>query len=155
MKKNLTCIAKNFEGSNGFRNYFDVNQKDILDDGDLSCAIYISTVLVMCRLTEGVSFTVSGLLTRIRNSDNFIEYAYTSIGDLLPGDIVVWDSLKDDQNKHVGIFLGGEFVDKNAISNRSSQGSPGRHSVLYTGRDKGNNPTVAKILKYFRLKEGV
>ncbi len=147
MKKNLINIAKNFLGSKGFSQFFDQAGIDILDNGDKSCAIFISTVLVMTRLIDGVSFTVKGILWRIENSNRFMRINKPSLQKLQKGDIIVWSAISQGGNEHVGIYIG----DGMAISNRSALGAPGEHPVIYTGYDRGKEKK-ADIKCIYRLK---
>ncbi len=147
--KNLIEIAKNFIGTKGFSNYFDKEGNDILKNGDLSCSIFISTILVIVRVIDGVSFTVNGLINRIEHSNNFKKINNNlNISDLQKGDIIIWNSIDGDENGHVGIYTGGGFT----ISNMSSKGRPGSHAVIYKGLSKDKKNRNSEIKLIYRLK---
>jgi hypothetical protein len=146
MKENLIKIAINFSGTRGFSNFY-VEGEDVLKNGELSCSIFVSVVLVMTRIIDGVSYTVNGLLYRIEKSNLFEEIEKPKKEELIPGDLVLWNPIRENGNFHIGIYIG----DGIAISNRSSQGSPGGHPVEYTGLGE-NGPEKASIKKIFRLK---
>lgn len=67
--------------------------------------------------------------------------------DIEPGDVIVWDALTEGGHKHVGFCVSFGV----AISNMSRKGSPGRHSIVYTGFGYDEDKK-AQILKCFRLK---
>jgi hypothetical protein len=151
--KNLLQLAENSCGSNLFKNFF-VNEKDILANGDLSCAWFVSTVLVMIRLLDGVSFTVNGLIARLKGSQDWVEEKFQNeiqIEDLQPGDIILWNPIpfKKGSHYHVGIYLGDEV----AVSNRSLSGQPGKHGVKYTGLSDTHQLNEVSLFTVFRLRE--
>lgn len=148
---NLVTMAQNACGSNQYRNYY-VDDCDILKNGDLSCAWFVSSLLVCNRLIDGVSFTVRGLETRLQESPCWDEVHFDLLfGNLKPGDIIFWDSIpfKKEKHYHVGIYTGSE----NAISNRSLTGQPGKHHIRYTGLSDNDELNEVPILKVFRYLE--
>ena len=75
-----------------------------------------------------VSFTVKGMLGQI--SEHMEGFARKDIGDLSPGDIIIWDQNPySAEHEHIGFYLG----DGQAISNSSSLGKVVMHGVDYGG----------------------
>jgi len=146
--KNLVIVAENSCGSNFFRNYY-VQGRDILADGDLSCAWYVSTVLVAVRLIDGVSFKVNGLLHRLDESDQWKKYLLQECS-LESGDIIVWDPIEFRTNwhYHVGFYLDDDI----AVSNRSISGQPGKHSIRYTGLGVDGQLHEARIHCIYKIQ---
>lgn len=118
------AFIRNAPGTKMFRNmYADVDgeKKDITDNGDLSCAFFVSSVLLIFGAVERVHATVVSTVADMERS------GWREVEDLLPGDVVVWGEEKGNLNrhKHIGFFLGeGE-----AISNRKEKKHPLMHSL--------------------------
>lgn len=117
-----------------FRNfYFEVNgrEKDILENGRLSCAVFVSAILYLFKLINDLHATVNSTEKDIK------ENGWYEITDLKRGAIVMWEKkLGDDDNKihgHIGFYVG----DNMAISNDSKgTGFPHRHHYTYNGTRK-------------------
>lgn len=146
MKKNLITIAKNFVGTKGFRNFYQ-NDKDILNNGDVSCAFFVSTVLAMCKLVDRVYFTVDNLSKYLEESTLFETFLFPKVEEISAGDVIIWDT-SEGGHKHIG-FCVAQGV---AVSNRSSLGAPGEHELVYSGFDKVDVDKERKILRIYRLK---
>lgn len=138
--KNFLLHFQNSIGSQLFRNYF-VEDKDVLENGDLSCAYYVSSILVLHGLIDRPHFTVPGTLYSMEKA------GWTQINHLKKGCIVVWGSVHQNgaDHKHLGVYIG----DQQAISNRSSLGMPGEHPLHYSGLDKDGNKKKAPVLAYY------
>ncbi|MBN2094004.1 MAG: hypothetical protein JW740_01360 [Candidatus Zambryskibacteria bacterium] len=121
----LNCVAyaKNSIGSNIFRNvYFDVDgQKvDLTEDGNLSCAVFVSSILYLLKLIKDTHITVASTLKDMQNSGWF------EIQEPKLGCILVWEE-KDfgdgRKHKHLGFYVG----DDKAVSNNPESGYPTEH----------------------------
>ena len=137
------ALIKNSIGANFWRNFYikeKGKKKDVLEEGTLSCAFFVSTVLVIFELVNKVHFTVVGTLKEMEDS------GWYKIKKPKLGSVLVWEE-KFDQNKHVGFFMG----DNSAISNRSSLHKPGRHHFTF-GQKKDGQP-VRKIEKIYWHKK--
>lgn len=140
LKNLITCI-NNSIGSQMFRNYFfsenGEEEKDVMKNGDLSCAYYVSTILVMFGLIDRPHFRVDGTMEAMTKS------GWVEIKKLKPGCVIVWDPILQNgtSHLHIGFYIG----DAQAISNRSSIGMPGEHHIHYSGLDKENHKKKAKI----------
>lgn len=135
------AIIKNSVKSKMFRNFYaKVNNKktDIMKKGDLSCAFYVSSVLVLFQLINKIHATVDGLVEDLEKS-GWREIKTKE--KLKIGDVLIWEEVvfkKNDKHKHIGFFMGNN----RAISNSSRLRFPVEHH--FTFRDK------RKIEKIFR-----
>lgn len=117
------AVVKNSINSKMFRNlYAKVNGKktDITDNGNLSCAFFVSSILYMFRLIREMHATVNGTVRGL------IEFGWTEIEKPKVGCILVWketDFGKGDLHKHIGFYIG----QNKAISNDYKKGFPVEH----------------------------
>lgn len=139
--KNFLLSIRNSIGSQLFRSYLDKEGNDVLHNGDLSCAYFISSILCLHGLIDRTHFTVPGTLFAMEKA------GWYTITNLKVGCIVVWGSVHQNgaDHKHLGVYIG----DGQAISNRSSLGMPGEHALHYSGLDKAGAKKKAPILAYY------
>lgn len=114
--------VKNSIGSNLFRNLYakiDERKKDILENGNLSCAVFVSSVLYLFKLASDLHSTVTGTVVDLKKS------GWIEIKKPQPGAILVWEikKFKNGQHKHIGFYVGNG----KAISNRREK----RHPVVH------------------------
>jgi len=140
-KENFLLSIRNSIGTQLFRSYFDKEGNDVLKDGDLSCAYYMSSIMLLHNLLDRAHFTVPGTLEAMEKS------GWYKIQKLKVGCIVVWGSVHQNgaDHKHLGVYIG----EGQAISNRSSLGMPGEHPLHYSGLDKDRKRKPAPILAYY------
>ena len=140
-RENFLLCVQNSIGTQIFRSYLDKDGNDVLKNGDLSCAYFLSSILLLHGLIDRAHFTVPGTLFAMENS------GWYTIKTLKKGCIVVWGSVHQNgaDHKHLGVYIG----DQQAISNRSSLGMPGEHPLHYSGLDKDGNKHKAPILKLY------
>jgi len=120
---NCVILAKNSIGSNMFRNvYFDVDGKkvDLAENGNFSCAVFVSYVLYLLKLVRDVHITVDSTLKDMRNS------GWVEICKPRPGCVLVWEE-KDfgasGKHRHLGFYVG----EGKAVSNNPKKGFPTKH----------------------------
>lgn len=121
-------VIKNSLGTKMFRNiYAEVNGKyvDITNNGDLSCAFYVSSVLLMFKSIDSVHSTVVSTVFDMKKN------GWTETKKPLDGDVVVWGKEKNKKHKHIGFFLG----DGKAISNSKDKRCPVEHSLKMKDRE--------------------
>lgn len=125
----MAMIRNAAKGENHmFRNLYalvDGEKKDILNDGDLSCAFFVSSILALQKLLDGPHATVLG-------TEKAMEHAgWVSLKDLRPGAVVTWEPIVYDDGRshwHIGFALDEE----RAISNASNAaGIPREHHITY------------------------
>jgi len=140
-KANLLLSIQNSIGSQLFRSYLNKEGVDVLKDGDLSCAYFISSILLLHGLIDRAHFTVSGTLYAME------QFGWTKNPIIKKGCIVVWGSVHQNgmDHQHLGFYIG----DGQAISNRSSLGMPGEHPLHYSGLDKDGLKKRAPVIAYY------
>lgn len=102
--------------------YASVNgiRQDIMRNGDLSCAFFVSSILKLCDLVPQLSVTVHGLVKQLET------LGWPQVSETTPGDILIWETIIDERGEkhsHVGFFIG----DDQAISNNAKLGCPQEH----------------------------
>lgn len=127
----ITAI-KNSVGSNTFKNFYalvDGEKKDILENGNLSCAIFVSNILNMFGLIKSPHVTV---VSTIKDIESF---GWTKVSELKVGAIILWESVDFGAtgfHSHLGFYIG----DNKAISNSPELGCPIEHSFDFEGKRK-------------------
>jgi len=130
-KENYLAIIRNSVGANMFRNLFakiDEVEKDIVEDGDLSCALFVSSLLYLFKMINAVHATVSGTVIDLES------FGWIEITEPKEGAVVIWKSRvqeNDDPHPHIG------FITKNnkAISNDFETKTPIEHALDFRGRE--------------------
>lgn len=131
-----------------FRNFYikqDGVEKDVLEDGGLSCASFVSSVLYLHNsLLDAINkpHWVSSTRARVASLlDDLAGNGWVEITELRPGAILKWEKQSND---HVGFCVS----ETEAISNDSQgAGFPHRHHITYNGSRK-----IEKILWHLALE---
>ena len=117
------AVIKNGIGSKMFRNlYAKVNGKktDVTENGNSSCAFYVSSILFLFKSIKEIHATVNGTARDLEES------GWTKIKKPKVGCVLVWKEMdfgNGKPHKHIGFYIG-----KNkAISNNYKLGYPTRH----------------------------
>jgi excinuclease UvrABC ATPase subunit len=128
--KNYLALVTNSVGSRLFKNhYLRMGRKtvDIMRDGDVSCAYFVSSTLVLATLMSSTHATVASTVKDLEKS------GWKRIQKPKVGSILVWEEkeqTKGDPHKHIGFYMG-----KNqAISNDFKRGVPAKHHYTYGGK---------------------
>ena len=122
-------------------------EKDILKNGELSCAFYVSCILKLFDLISRLHATVDGAVK------DMIDNGWTETKKMKPGDVLVWEKKKfkdGELHRHLGFYLG----DKKAISHRDNKRIPIIHHYTY-GQTKDGQPKrkIVKILTHKTINE--
>ena len=150
--KSLLAIVENSAlGDNYlFRNlYADVNgeEKDILEDGALSCAVFASAVLLNLELIKKPHATVSGTVK------DMFESGWREIAQLGPGAVILWEKIIFEDGKehsHIGFYI----CNDEAISNSFADKCPRRHHITYgTNQDGAPKRKIEKIYWHPELND--
>ncbi|MBI2063859.1 MAG: C40 family peptidase [Candidatus Yanofskybacteria bacterium] len=133
--------VKNSIGSNLFRNLYakiDGRKKDILENGNLSCAIFVSSILYLHKLISDLHATVTGTVNDLEKS-GWIKITKPKIGAVL-----VWETKKFEkgQHKHVGFYIGNN----KAISHEYEKRQPILHHWTFGAKDGQPIRKVERIL---------
>ncbi len=145
------AIIKNSVGSKIFRNsYAKVNgkKKDILRNGKLSCAFFVSSILALFPLFGLIKYpphgTVDGTIRDLEES------GWEKIKNPKVGSILVWEKIdygNKNFHKHIGFYIGGS---KAISTSNVKHGKPTIHHWTYG--IKGNQP-IRKVEAIFWNKK--
>ncbi|MEI6316707.1 MAG: hypothetical protein WCO65_03230 [bacterium] len=137
LKNYIECI-RNSIGTRMFRSYY-VDETDVLKNGDLSCAFYVSSILLLFGLIDRAHFTVKGTIFAMEQA------GWYKIQQPEIGCVILWESVVEESDHlHIGFYA----EEGQAISNRSSLGAIGEHALHYSGLDKGTEKK-AKVLAFY------
>ena len=150
LKESYIKAIMNSVGSNLFRNLFaSVNgkKKDILEDGALSCAAYVSSILYLFKLIADTHATVKGTVA------DLVKSGWTKTKKPREGAVLVWEAKEfgnSGAHKHIGFYIG-----KNkAISNSFKKYHPISHHWTFGIHPiKSGKAGTAKQL-FDRVKNG-
>jgi len=125
-----------------FRNIFvseKGGKKDILENGENSCAYFVSSILKVFDLISSPHATVEGAIKDI------LDNGWRTTKKLTPGNVVLWEEIEcsDGSHKHLGFFLEGDKV----ISNSHKKRMPLIHHLTYGNYQDGQSKR--KIVKIF------
>ncbi len=132
----LDIIEKSV-GSNLFQTVFaqvDGEKKDIVNKGQFSCALHVSSILLWFNVESGLlekrHVGVSGLLYDMEKS------GWYKINKPKVGSIIYWESMfkNGSENEHIGFYIGND----KAISSERDAGTPVEHH--YTYGEKNSRP---------------
>lgn len=108
----------------------DGNQKlDLVRDGELSCAIFVSSILKLFDLIGSKHATVDSTIKDMLASG----WKEVKLDKIELGDVIVWNILSDKNNQshgHIGFYIG----DQKAVSNSRKLRYIVRHGWNYGGR---------------------
>ncbi len=127
VRENYLSMIKNSVGSNTFKNFFaevDGVKKDISENGNLSCALFVSNILLINKLiTEGHANVKSTIVDMQKNS-------WEEISDLREGAVLHWEGVDfgaTGVHEHIGFYIGND----QAISNSPELGHPITHHLTF------------------------
>ena len=131
LRESYLAVIKNSVGTKMFRNFYirtDGNKEDITRRGELSCAYFVSSVLIMFGLIEKIHLTVDELIKEMKNC------GWKRIKNPRKGSVLVWEAKKfgDEQHKHIGFFIGNT----KAISNNYKKRAPTIHHWTFKRKRK-------------------
>lgn len=146
-KETYLAVIQNSVGSAMFQNLYakvDGEVKDITDDGDLSCAFYVSSVLLMFGLIKEGHATVHGLLREFENEK------WEEIHEPKAGSVLVWEEEVDDKgdrHPHIGFYIGEE----KALSSRPERGVVSEHHYTYGEEGRASMRKIEKVFHHLDL----
>lgn len=136
---------KNGVGTGLFRNlYLKINgqKTDILENGRLSCAIFVSSILYLFKLISDLHATVSSTVRDMEKS------GWLPIETPRLGAVLLWEKSEDSNDRrHLGFYIG----DDQAISNSSKTGVPEIHHWTYGTKNEEPAKKIEKIFWHKKL----
>lgn len=117
------AVIANSVGCNVWRNaYAEVSgtKTDIMRDGELSCAFFVSSILALLGFLSKPHMTVASTVIDLRES------GWVEVAEPKPGAVVLWAPIRFDDGElhaHVGFYIGNE----RAVSNDYKKGTPQEH----------------------------
>ena len=146
LKDSYLKTIENSLGSKLFRNlYFQQKgqKTDILQDGNLSCAVFVSWILRNFYLIKNVHSTVRGAVKDLKKS------GWHRIKKPKKGAVLVWEEKrgKTGLHKHLGFYT----AKNTAISNSSEKKKPIQHHWTYGPKNGKNYRRVIEIWWHKKL----
>jgi hypothetical protein len=123
------AVVRNSVGANSFKNFYALvsgERKDILEDGRLSCAYFVSSVLHQFQLIKTPHTGINGTVSDMEDS------GWIKIAEPREGAVVLWEEREDgrgERHKHIGFYVGNDT----AISNSEAEGMLVAHHWTYNG----------------------
>lgn len=141
--KNYLTAIKNSPGSRIFQNLYaiaDGTERDITRGGEISCALYASSLLRLFDLIAEVHSTVSGTVADLQAS------GWKEVEEPRPGAVLVWEEKRYEDghdHTHIGFYIG----DDQAVSNSDTALTPVAHHWTFdTHKDDSAKRAVTSIL---------
>jgi len=137
------AVIKNSIRTEMFRNFYVAvggRKKDVMRNGELSCAFFVSSVLRIFGAAKRPHATVASTIKDLELS------GWTRAKKPKTGDVLIWEkmALGGEMHEHVGFYIGYN----KAVSNDYKTGSPAVHHCTFgtvMGRPKR---TVTAIYRY-------
>ena len=130
-------VIKRSPGTKMFQSLFielQKKKKDIMNEGDLSCAYFVSSILMLFKFLKSNHAVVLSTIEDMKKSG----WERIKLSNLKEGDVLVWEKTEDkkgDYEKnhyHIGFYIGNN----RAISNSTSKKCPVEHHYTYNGKRK-------------------
>ena len=150
--QNYLETIKASEGSKMFRNFYVLNdnkKRDILKNGQLSCARYVSSILKLFDLISETHVTIDGTTKDMFNN------GWKLTEKLTPGNVLIWErriTSSGEIHPHNGFYLGAN----KAISHRDEKCLPVVHHYTY-GESKDEKPKrkIIQILTHQLIEQNL
>jgi len=137
-KKTYFATLKNSVGSKLWRNFYMLHEGayvDVLHDGNVSCAYYVSSILYQFRLIAEIHTFVDNTVTDMLRS------GWIADPQPCPGAVIVWEpktfATSGETHKHIGFYL----RDNLAVSHSDKYRSPILHPC-----EQHNGRRIALVL---------
>ena len=130
--KSFIQLLHNSIGTNLFRNFYvktvERGEFDAFDDGDNSCAFYVSAVLTIFNKLNGIHGTIASTINDLQES------GWDKVNEPKEGDVIVWEAQQFDDGlkEHIGFSIGNG----KAISISRVNKTPLEHSDTFGGKRK-------------------
>lgn len=131
--KSYIQVIHNSVGSNMFRNFYvkslEKGEFDSLDDGENSCAFFVSSILVIFKKLKGIHGTVESTIK------DLVDSGWVEVDKPKSGDVLVWEAQQfdDGPKEHIGFSVG----DGKAISVSWKKKTPIEHDEHFGATNRG------------------
>lgn len=138
-KENYLAMIEGSIGSGAYRHlYADAGGErvDLTKDGQVSCALFVSSILWHFKLIGDLHATVGS------TAADMLRQGWRETTEPVPGCVVEWEPIVQadhESHGHIGFFMGGN----EAISHSDRELSPVRHPLGMTGE------TPRKIVRMY------
>ncbi len=143
-RESYLAMIQNAVGANTYRTLYlreGDGVRDILEDGNLSCAYFVSSILMHFKLIESPHATVAGTVRDLE------AHGWQKAGAPEPGDVLVWEAQEQGtsgRHTHIGFSLGGE----QAVSNSTTERVPQQHHFTYGEKDGAPARRITAIYRF-------
>lgn len=124
-EKNYVSAIRGAIGTNMFRHLFLVDEHgvefDAADDGENSCALFVTAILHLFARIDRMHATVNSVVEYFEKSK-----FWQKTENPQQGDIVIYPSIKGGGTGHIGFLM----ADDEVISNSSEKKTPNAHSLI-------------------------
>jgi hypothetical protein len=130
--KSYLIVVRNAVGSRMFNNFYvktpSRGEFDAFNNGEYSCAFFVSTVLLIFKKIEDFHGTVENLVAALKKA------SWQKVGELQPGDVIIWEPINfpEGQILHTGFALG----DGRAVSTSWKQKCVIEHDINFGERNR-------------------
>ena len=146
-KKTYLKAIENSVGSKIFNSIFvkfkDTNKtKDILNDGEYSCAFFVSSILYLSKAIDEPYVTVKNLRDFFEKDQNWKKIEMDRVE---AGDVVFWEKMKfedNSENEHVGFVL-----------NKNTAVSTSHKDKMVVQHTLSNNRNIESVYRYLGFTE--
>lgn len=131
------AMIKNSPGTKIFNSAFVKDKKtgqifDVLSDGELSCAFFVSSILTLVGFLDKPHSTVKTVVEKLSQD---VRWKKVDPKNVTEGDVLVWESVifeDGTQNEHIGFYIG----DGMAVSTSWKKRMVVKHSYDFEGGRK-------------------
>lgn len=137
------AMINNSVGANTWRHGYatvDGSEKDIMKNGEVSCAFFVSSILRIFSLIDDFHATVKSTLADMERN------GWQKVDAPEVGDVLLWGPRPNGiGNAHLGFYVGEDkAVSNNFITTQPEVGgAPAVHHWLYEGHPDGERPLIA------------
>ena len=131
IEKTYSAFIENSIGTEMFRNLYvkqgDNGSTDVLNNGEYSCALYVSSLLSLLRLISAPHATVKSTVEDLESS------GWEQTEEPKPGAVIVWEKQQfpgdNGPHSHIGFYIG----EKKAVSTSYKTGKAEKHGWRFDG----------------------
>jgi len=139
-------MIRNSVGTKMFRNLYLESQGkkiDATEDGELSCAFFVSNILLIWGLISRGHATIKSTRKDMEKNG----WKKIPVKKIKPGDIVIWEEKKSSKNRHyshIGFYIGK----KETISHSDGVKAISLHHWTYN-----NQRRIVAVYRYAKFKK--